>query len=85
MPDFPGFGGQNAGRRRRPLASALRHLESRLGAGLLVFPAGTSDLFRLQILYDVLASMLEPFVRWLNIPRPEGSIGLTSSVLQWSW
>ena len=72
MPDFPGFGGQNARRRRRPLASALRHLESRLGAGVLVFLPVLVTYFVFKFFYDVLASMLEPFVRWLNIPKTGG-------------
>ena len=72
FPHFPGSGGQKPRRRRRPLASALRHLESRLGAGLLVFLPVLVTYFIFNFFYDVLASLLEPFVRWLNIPKTGG-------------
>ena len=72
FPHFPGSGRQSPRRRRRPLASALRHLESRLGAGLLVFLPVLVTYFIFNFFYDVLASLLEPFVRWLNIPKTGG-------------
>ena len=72
FPHFPGSRGQKPRRRRRPLASALRHLESRLGAGLLVFLPVLVTYFIFNFFYDVLASLLEPFVRWLNIPKTGG-------------
>ena len=72
FPHFPGSGRPDPPRRRRPLASALRHLESRLGAGLLVFLPVLVTYFVFNFFYDVLASLLEPFVRWLNIPKTGG-------------
>ncbi len=72
MADYPGFGRQSPPRRRRPFASALRHLESRMGAGLLVFLPVLVTYFVFNFFYDVLSSLLEPFVRWLNIPKTGG-------------
>ncbi len=72
FPNFPGSVSQQPRRRRRPLASALRHVESRLGAGLLVFLPVLVTYFIFNFFYDVLASLLEPFVRWLNIPKTGG-------------
>ena len=72
FPHFPGSGGPKPPRRRGPLASALRHLESRMGAGLLVFLPVLVTYFVFNFFYDVLASLLEPLVRSLNIPKTGG-------------
>ena len=72
FPHLTGSGGQNPRHRRRPLASVLRHLESRLGAGLLVFLPVLVTYFVFNFFYDVLASLLEPLVRSLNIPKTGG-------------
>lgn len=72
FPQLTGSDEENPRRRRRPLASALRHLESRLGAGVLVFLPVLVTYFIFNFFYDVLASLLEPFVRWLNIPKMGG-------------
>lgn len=70
--DFPGYGNQRPQRRRRPFASAIRHLEGRMVAGLLVFLPVLVTYFIFNFFYDILASLLEPFVRWLNIPKTGG-------------
>ena len=73
FPNYPGYGERNSRRtRRRPLASALRHLEGRMVAGLLVFLPVLVTYFVFKFFYDVLASLLEPFVRGLNIPKTGG-------------
>ena len=72
FPNYPGYGEGNPPRRRGLLGSALRHLESRMGAGLLVFLPVLVTYFVFRFFYDVLASLLEPFVRWLNIPQTGG-------------
>ena len=41
-------------------------------AGLLVFLPVLVTYFVFNFFYDVLASLLEPFVRWLNIPKTGG-------------
>ena len=43
-----------------------------MGAGLLVFLPVLVTYFIFNFFYDVLASLLEPFVRWLNIPKTGG-------------
>lgn len=70
--DFPGYGNQTPPRRRRPFGSAIRHLEGRMVAGLLVFLPVLVTYFVFNFFYDILASLLEPFVRWLNIPKTGG-------------
>ena len=70
--EFPGLGNQRPPRRRRPFGSAIRHLEGRMVAGLLVFLPVLVTYFIFNFFYDILASLLEPFVRWLNIPKTGG-------------
>lgn len=72
FPNFPGQGRQNPPRRRRPFTSALRHLEGRMVAGLLVFLPVLVTYFVFNFFYDILASLLEPVVRALNIPKTGG-------------
>jgi uncharacterized membrane protein len=73
FPNYPGYGERNPQRpRRRPFTSALRHLERRMVAGLLVFLPVLVTYFVFKFFYDVLASLLEPFVRWLSIPKTGG-------------
>ena len=72
FPNYPGYGEGKPRRQRGMLGTALRHLESRMGAGLLVFLPVLVTYFVFNFFYDVLASLLEPFVRWLNIPKTGG-------------
>lgn len=72
FPNYPGYGERNPRRPRRPFTSGLRHLERRMVAGLLVFLPVLVTYFVFKFFYDVLVSLLEPFVRWLNIPEMGG-------------
>lgn len=58
--------------RWRPIASAIKHLESRLVAGLLVFLPILVTYLVFNFFYDIIASLIDPFVNWLNIPKTHG-------------
>ena len=81
-----GSGSENdsgGGRRRRrvsPAGRVIRHLEGRLGAGLLVFVPILVTYFVFSLFYDFISTLLDPIVRWLNLPDFPGRLDLTNLV-----
>ena len=76
-----GNGGGGGGRRRVSLAGrVIRHLEGRLGAGLLVFVPILVTYFVFSLFYDFISTLLDPLARWLNIPDFPGRLDLTNVV-----
>ena len=62
----------NRGSRRFPFGHVMRHLERRMMAGVLVFLPVFVTYFIFAFFYDVIASLLDPIINWLNIPHSEG-------------
>ena len=76
-----GGNGGGGGRRRVSLAGrVIRHLEGRLGAGLLVFVPILVTYFVFSLFYDFISTLLDPLARWLNIPDFPGRLDLTNVV-----
>lgn len=77
-----GNGDGGGGRRRRisPAGRVIRHLEGRLGAGLLVFVPILVTYFVFSLFYDFISTLLDPVARWLNIPDFPGRLDLTNVV-----
>ena len=74
-PDDPNPGRAPRGNRRSrrvPFANAMRHLEGRMMAGVLVFLPIFVTYFIFAFFYNFIASLLDPFIRWLNIPHGAG-------------
>ena len=74
--------GSGDGERRRvsPFGRVIRHLEGRLGAGLLVFVPILVTYFVFSLFYDFISTLLDPLARWLNIPDFPGRLDLTNVV-----
>ena len=67
----PGRSRTNRRVRRMPL-TIMRHVESRMMAGVLVFLPIFVTYFIFAFFYDVVASLLDPIIGWLNIHHTEG-------------
>ena len=59
-------------RARRFPFSIMRHVESRMMAGVLVFLPIFVTYFIFAFFYDFVSSLLDPIIEWLNIHHAEG-------------